>query len=173
MASSPPIPQQTNTGNKAAPLQQILNPTECLITHSAERDNTSFDEASSDDARSSDRPASPIWDTQSQLDRFSTTMALSESQNQSRSIDDPNQATGTNTAVDINVNREHHGIYWEQAGYMFVLAFSGAVLAIGHHVYYSKLDGTPVASDGHQQWAIRFGTALSFLANSSYKHRPG
>jgi hypothetical protein len=166
MASDSLIPSQTNCGNKAAPLERILSPTECLITHSAERDKTPFGEASSDDARSSDRPASLIWDRQSQLDGFSTTLAISESKTQSCSIDGPNQAMSTNTAVDNNVNREHHGIYWEQTGYMFILALSGAALAIGHHVYYSRLDGTPVASAGHQQWAIRFGTAFSFLVKS-------
>ena len=176
MASNSLIPSQTNCSNKAAPLERIQNPTECLITHSAERDNTPFDEASSDDARSSDRPASLIWDRQdgtllrsnhaSQLNGFSTTLAIPESKTQSCSIDGPNQAMSINTAVDININREHHGIYWEQAGYMFILVLSGAALAISHHVYYSKLDGTPVASAGHQQWAIRFGTAFSFLVKS-------
>jgi hypothetical protein len=166
MASNSLIPSQTNRGNKAASLERILNPTECLITHSAEGDNTPFDEASSDDVGSPDRPASLIWDRQSQLSGFSTTLAISESKTQSFSIDGPNQAMSTNTAVDINANREHHGIYWEQAGYMFILALSGAALAICHHVYYSKLNGTPVASAGHQQWAIRFGTAFSFLVKS-------
>jgi hypothetical protein len=173
MASNSLIPSQTICGNKPAPLERILNPTECLITHSAERDTAPFDEASSDDARSSDRL---IWDRQdgtllrsnhaSQLNGSSTTLAISESKTQSCSIAGPNQAMSTNTAVDINANREHHGIYWEQAGYMFILALTGAALAIGHHVYYSKLDGTPVASAGHQQWAIRFGTAFSILAKS-------
>ena len=166
MASNPLIPSQTNFGNETAPLERILNPTECPITHSAERDNTPFDKASNDDARFSDRPASLIWERQSQLDGFSTTLSISESKTQSCSIDGPNQAISTNTAVDINVNYKHHGIYWNQAGYMFILALSGAALAICHHVYYSKLDGTPVASDGHQQWAIRFGTAFSFLVKS-------
>jgi hypothetical protein len=176
MASNSLIPSQTNHDNKAAPLERILNPTECLTTHSAERDNTLFDEASSNDAQPSDRPVSPIWDEgdgtllhpnhASRLDGSSTMLAVPESKTQSCSIDGPSQAMSTNTAVGSNVNREYHGIYWEQAGYMFTLALSGATLAIGHHVYYSGLDGTPVASAGHQQWAIRFGTAFSFLVKS-------
>ena len=100
------------------------------------------------------------------MDGFSTTLAISESKTQFCSIDGPSQAISTDTAADINVNHEHHGIYWNQAGYMFTLALSGAALAISHHVYYSKLDGTPVASGVHQQWAIRFGTAFSFLVKS-------
>jgi hypothetical protein len=176
MASSSLISSQTNHGNKAAPLERIPNPTECLTTHSAERDNTPFGEASSNDVQPSDLPASPIWDRRdgtllhsnhaSQLDGSSTMLNIPESKTQSCSIDGHSQAMSTNTAVDTNVNHEHHGIYWEQAGYMFTLALSGAALAVGHHVYYSKLDGAPVASAGHQQWAIRFGTAFSFLVKS-------
>jgi hypothetical protein len=176
MASNSLIPLQTNHGNKTASLEQIINPTECPTTHSAERGKPPFGEASSNDVQPSDRPASPVWDRQdgtllrsnhaSQLDGSSTILAIPESKTQSCSIDGPSQAMSTNTAVDTNISREHHGIYWEQAGYMFTLALSGAALAIGHHVYYSKLDGALVASAGHQQWAIRFGTALSFLVKS-------
>ena len=174
MASNSQIPSQANRGNQAIPLERIPDPTKCLTTHS---DNTPFDEASSDDAQPSDRPASLTWDRQDGillrsdhasplLNGSSPTLATPESKTQSCSIDGPDQAMGTDTAVDIDINREHHGIYWEQAGYMFTLALSGAALAIGHHVYYFKLDGTPVASAGHQQWAIRFGTAFSFLVKS-------
>jgi hypothetical protein len=74
----------------------------------------------------------------SQLDGSSTMLAFLESKTQSCSIDGPSQAMSTNTAVGTNLNREHHSIYWEQAGYTFTLALSGAALAIRHHLYYSQ-----------------------------------
>lgn len=40
-------------------------------------------------------------------------------------------------------------------------AFSGLCLAIGHHVYYSKLDHTPAGNEGRQQWAHTFGNIFA------------
>jgi len=46
---------------------------------------------------------------------------------------------------------------------MLAFAFGGIALAIGHHFYYLSLDGTLTGSSTRQQWATRFGTAMSFL----------
>jgi hypothetical protein len=46
---------------------------------------------------------------------------------------------------------------------MVVFAICGAVLAVGHHVYYRSLDGKIASTAKTQQWPIRFGTAFAFL----------
>ncbi|KAE8857471.1 hypothetical protein PTNB29_08538 [Pyrenophora teres f. teres] len=41
----------------------------------------------------------------------------------------------------------------------------GIAFALGHHLYYNALDGEPVI-EGTQEWAIRIGTGLAFLAKA-------
>ncbi|KAH9206119.1 hypothetical protein DL95DRAFT_233747, partial [Leptodontidium sp. 2 PMI_412] len=54
------------------------------------------------------------------------------------------------------------GVKWhQQPAWMIVCAFSGLCLAIGHHVYYSKLDHTPAGNEGRQQWAHTFGNIFA------------
>lgn len=50
------------------------------------------------------------------------------------------------------------------------LFIAGVLVCIGHHLFYTRLDGTPVRTleDGSkyytQTWIIRYGTAFAFLA---------
>ncbi|CEO59549.1 hypothetical protein PMG11_04223 [Penicillium brasilianum] len=39
----------------------------------------------------------------------------------------------------------------------------GALLAVGHHLYYDSLNDTRVHSINQQTWAIRIGTGFAFL----------
>jgi hypothetical protein len=55
------------------------------------------------------------------------------------------------------------GIAWQPPTLMLVFTLGGIGLAIGHHAYFSSLNGTLAGSPGRQQWATRFGTAMSFL----------
>jgi hypothetical protein len=41
---------------------------------------------------------------------------------------------------------------------------AGVAIAVGHHGYYMSLHGTTVGSSARQNWALRFGTAFSFLS---------
>lgn len=54
-------------------------------------------------------------------------------------------------------------IHWVAPVGMIAFFLFGVSFAIGHHAYYSSLDGTDVRDDESQQWAIRFGTAFAFL----------
>ncbi|KAL4926437.1 uncharacterized protein BDV17DRAFT_293646 [Aspergillus undulatus] len=58
------------------------------------------------------------------------------------------------------------GIGWQCPTLMVGLVISGASLAVGHHLYYRKLDGTMVESISEQTWAIRIGTGLAFLVKA-------
>jgi hypothetical protein len=55
---------------------------------------------------------------------------------------------------------------------MLALFVSGVLVSIGHHFFYSRLDGSAVRSldSGSQYltqiWIIRYGTAFAFLAKS-------
>jgi len=65
------------------------------------------------------------------------------------------------------------GIAWQAPTSMVCLALSGVLLALGHHFYYLFLDGTVAGSASRQQWAIRFGTAFSFLVVACLKVASG
>ena len=54
-----------------------------------------------------------------------------------------------------------HRQRWASIG---LYTFGGMITAAGHHLYYSKISGTTVSSTYDQQWALRFGTALTLLA---------
>lgn len=48
-----------------------------------------------------------------------------------------------------------------------VALFIGSILtAVGHHLYYASMNGTPVDSEDQQIWVIRIGTGLAFLTRS-------
>ncbi|KAF4178548.1 hypothetical protein CNMCM8927_002918 [Aspergillus lentulus] len=58
------------------------------------------------------------------------------------------------------------GVGWRCPGLMVGLVISGAMLSMGHHLYYESLDGRRVASREQQTWAIRIGTGFAFLIKS-------
>ena len=47
----------------------------------------------------------------------------------------------------------------QMVGYVLL----GAILAIGHHLFFHSLNAKVVGSTSRQQWAIAFGTAFAFL----------
>ncbi|KAK0655052.1 hypothetical protein B0T16DRAFT_440419 [Cercophora newfieldiana] len=51
--------------------------------------------------------------------------------------------------------------FWNPAWNAWVSLFTGAAFAVGHHAFYSSLDGLP--SGGHPQM-LRYGTLLAFLS---------
>ncbi|TAQ89052.1 hypothetical protein B7494_g2621 [Chlorociboria aeruginascens] len=55
------------------------------------------------------------------------------------------------------------GTAWQTPFFMVMWAIVGFGFALGHHFYYQSLDGTKVGSSSRQNWAIRFGTAFTFL----------
>jgi len=61
------------------------------------------------------------------------------------------------------------GIAWESPTFMICFALVGISIALGHHFYFSSLDGTVAGSETRQQWALRFGTAFSFLVVACLK----
>ncbi|EWG50755.1 hypothetical protein FVEG_09890 [Fusarium verticillioides 7600] len=44
--------------------------------------------------------------------------------------------------------------------------FLGLILAIGHHLYYHYLDGRIIKSQNQQEWFLRVGTGIAFLARA-------
>lgn len=54
---------------------------------------------------------------------------------------------------------------------MTVLLMAGALLVVGHHLYYTALDGKTVTELGERNWGQQFnlavGTALAFLVKAS------
>ncbi|CEN62687.1 hypothetical protein ASPCAL09319 [Aspergillus calidoustus] len=59
------------------------------------------------------------------------------------------------------------GIGWQCPTMMIGFAVCGALLALGHHLYYDSLDNTLVTSTNQQTWAIRIGTGFAFLVKAS------
>ncbi|KAM0151321.1 hypothetical protein ACHAPG_008314 [Botrytis cinerea] len=58
---------------------------------------------------------------------------------------------------------------WQQPTFMCLVPFSGLILAIGHHVYYSSLNGTPADDSARQNWSIRFGAVFASLVVVCFK----
>jgi hypothetical protein len=52
-------------------------------------------------------------------------------------------------------SRNSSGIHWLYPIRMTITLLAGLLLAIGHHIYYSWLDGRVVGSATKQQWALR------------------
>ena len=55
------------------------------------------------------------------------------------------------------------GIHLIQPSYVVLCVFGASILAVGHHLYYQSLNGTPAGSAKRQQWAITFGASFAFL----------
>ncbi|KAF3401870.1 hypothetical protein F1880_009736 [Penicillium rolfsii] len=55
------------------------------------------------------------------------------------------------------------GIGWWCPSLMVGFVTCGAMLSVGHHLYYQSLDNTRVYSVDQQTWAIRIGTGFAFL----------
>lgn len=60
-------------------------------------------------------------------------------------------------------------INWQQPTFMCSMLLCGLILAIGHHVYYHSLSGSPAGDATRQAWSIRFGTAFAFLVVACFK----
>jgi hypothetical protein len=61
------------------------------------------------------------------------------------------------------------GVNWhQQPMFMVLFALAGLVFTIGHHFYYSALNGTRAGSDRRQQWAHAFGNALAVLVVTTF-----
>lgn len=63
--------------------------------------------------------------------------------------------------------RRHNGpltqryIHWLSPTVMIASLIAGVCFAIGHHCYYTWLNGRVVGNVGKQQWALRFGNAFA------------
>ncbi|KAF7937248.1 uncharacterized protein EAE98_001562 [Botrytis deweyae] len=71
----------------------------------------------------------------------------------------------TNLPIDTVIWK----INWQQPTFMCSILLCGLILAIGHHVYYHSLSGTPAGDATRQAWSIRFGTAFAFLVVAFFK----
>ncbi|KAI5464468.1 hypothetical protein BGZ63DRAFT_503248 [Mariannaea sp. PMI_226] len=70
------------------------------------------------------------------------------------------------------------GVHWRSPVTMILFFLGATGCAIGHHFYYSRLDGTVVTNTSSrwdlesvrngQEWAIRFGTAFAFLVKTLF-----
>ncbi|RDW86627.1 uncharacterized protein DSM5745_03269 [Aspergillus mulundensis] len=58
------------------------------------------------------------------------------------------------------------GIGWQCPAMMVGSAVCGALVALGHHIYYNTLDTTRVTSVEQQTWAVRIGTGLAFISRA-------
>ncbi|KAL3494392.1 hypothetical protein BJX62DRAFT_247638 [Aspergillus germanicus] len=67
----------------------------------------------------------------------------------------------------IQATAAQWGIGWQCPTMMIGFAICGALLALGHHLYYNSLDNTVVTSTNQQTWAIRIGTGFAFLVKTS------
>lgn len=63
--------------------------------------------------------------------------------------------------------------YWSAPVLMAALFVAGVSFGSGHHVFYRSLNNTVVSSPEQQQWAIRIGTGLTFLAKASFSAAVG
>ncbi|OCL13600.1 hypothetical protein AOQ84DRAFT_263660, partial [Glonium stellatum] len=78
----------------------------------------------------------------------------------SKTMDPDTQALVERRAGEI----AHWNIHWETPAVIIVLFVAGLMGAIGHHLFYTHLDGKP-AEDQLQK--IRYGTALAFFTKST------
>lgn len=60
------------------------------------------------------------------------------------------------------------GVDWRKPFFICAALFCGLALALGHHLYYSSLNGTVAGDEERQAWTIRFGTAFAFLVTSCF-----
>ncbi|KAI9164065.1 formylmethionine deformylase-like protein [Paramyrothecium foliicola] len=57
---------------------------------------------------------------------------------------------------------------WRSPIFMISFLLSGILLSLGHHLYYSSLDGKEVLTTIEQQWALRIGTGFAFLVRAAF-----
>lgn len=78
----------------------------------------------------------------------------------------PDALEPPNAPLQSNRNSSSWGIDWLVPTQMVALLVIGTLLAVGHHLFYSSLAGHPVGKIS-QTWAIRYGTAFTFLVKAS------
>ncbi|CAI7620017.1 unnamed protein product [Penicillium viridicatum] len=78
----------------------------------------------------------------------------------------PAQQTSSVPTDGREITPAKWGIGWQCPAMMVGPVICGALLAVGHHLYYDSLDDTPVHSINQQTWAIRIGTGFAFLIKS-------
>lgn len=61
------------------------------------------------------------------------------------------------------------GVAWSYPVYMTLWVLAGFACALGHHLYYSSLNGTEAGSSSRQSWVVRIGTAFAFLVVSCFR----
>ncbi len=105
--------------------------------------------------------------------------APSRAPNQSSGVRDStekkrNGAVFKGTDIDTweNIFPQRHvewGVKWhQQPACMMLCAISGALLAVGHHLYYSRMDRTPAGSENKQQWAHTFGNIFAIAVGTLF-----
>jgi hypothetical protein len=78
----------------------------------------------------------------------------------------PNQQTSSAALDERQLTPAKWGIGWQCPTLMIGPVICGALLAVGHHLYYDNLNDTRVNSINQQTWAIRIGTGFAFLIRS-------
>ncbi|KAJ0423246.1 hypothetical protein BJY00DRAFT_310375 [Aspergillus carlsbadensis] len=78
----------------------------------------------------------------------------------------PNQKTARAAPDEREITPANWGVGWQCPVMMVGPVICGALLAVGHHLYYDSLDDTRVTSINQQTWAIRIGTGFAFLIRS-------
>ncbi|KAL0262041.1 hypothetical protein SLS55_003476 [Diplodia seriata] len=82
------------------------------------------------------------------------------------------QGTGFESISDDDVTtaippQAQWGVHWKSPTLMLSLFIFGIGCCIAHHFFYQSLDGAAVESSIPQQWALRIGIGLAFLAKAS------
>ncbi|KAL4805375.1 hypothetical protein BDV18DRAFT_161031 [Aspergillus unguis] len=78
----------------------------------------------------------------------------------------PAQQTSSVPTDGRGISPAKWGIGWKCPAMMVGPVVCGALLAVGHHLYYDSLNDTRVHSINQQIWAIRIGTGFAFLIRS-------
>jgi hypothetical protein len=66
-------------------------------------------------------------------------------------------------------NQNH--IHWLYPILMAMSFLAGLILAVGHHIYYSWLEGQPVGSVARQQWSLRLVTKNACCPSDLSSHQ--
>ncbi|TEY50435.1 hypothetical protein BOTCAL_0276g00160 [Botryotinia calthae] len=93
----------------------------------------------------------------------------STAQNTKLNLPIQSSQNGDSSTVDKSADTVVWKVDWQQPTFMCSMLLSGLVLAIGHHVYYNSLNGTPAGNSTRQNWSIRFGTAFASLVVVCFK----
>lgn len=109
---------------------------------------------------------SPDVSENEDLDAHGPAVTETSSHNAHR-VDEPPATEPTARPTNLGQTAAVWNIHWRSPMLMMGLVLSGICMALSHNFYYRSLDGTVVSSETSQQWAIRIGTALAFLTQSS------